>query len=189
MKRKLVQILIGITVLTCASLACSFTVGGPSTPERTNPASNTAAQSLEQIWNTAIENASIAETVTVVFTEEQWTSFIALELTKNQDLPIQDPQVYLQNGQIEVYGKIQQGPITAKIRLDLQASVQDYGQVKLDIVAADFGPIPAPAGLLEALSKVIDETASNSINPETIGVSIESLTIADGTMTITGTKI
>ena len=127
--------------------------------------------------------------VTVVFTEEQWTSFIALELTKNQDLPIQDPQVYLQNGQIEVYGKIQQGPITAKIRLDLQASVQDYGQVKLDIVAADFGPIPAPAGLLEALSKVIDETASNSINPETIGVSIESLTIADGTMTITGTKI
>jgi hypothetical protein len=60
------------------------------------------------------------------------------------------------------------------------------GLPKIEIVSADFGPIPAPEGLNTAISAMIDEAFTGSLGPVAIGFRLESITIADGIMTLTG---
>ena len=60
------------------------------------------------------------------------------------------------------------------------------GQPKIEIASADFGPIPAPEGVNSAVSAIIDEVFTGSLGPVAVGFRLESITIADGVMTLTG---
>jgi hypothetical protein len=57
---------------------------------------------------------------------------------------------------------------------------------KIEIAEADFGPFPVPEGLNAAISAMIDETFTGSLGPVAIGFRLESISIADGVMTLTG---
>jgi hypothetical protein len=70
----------------------------------------------------------------------------------------------------------------------MQAKIDKNGQPKLNLVSADFGPLPAPAGLLDSLSSVLNEAYTGSIGPYVTGFKIESIYIGDGMITITGKK-
>jgi hypothetical protein len=64
--------------------------------------------------------------------------------------------------------------------------VDESGQPKIEIASADFGPFPAPNGLKEALTAAIKEAFTGSLGPVATGLRIETISIADGVMTITG---
>jgi len=56
----------------------------------------------------------------------------------------------------------------------------------MQIVSADFGPVPAPEGINNAVSAIIDEAFTGSFGPVAVGFRLETITIADGIMTLTG---
>lgn len=184
---------LSLAILVLASLACTVSVGGPDYSDRpVIPVSTEAAKSLEDEIRRAVETGAVSGEVTIQITEAQITSILAQRLQSDPSLQqdkkplITDPQVYLRDGQMQVFGKTQQGIFTANIGIVIAVSVDENGKPKIEIVSADFGPLPAPEGLTDAISAMIQEAYTGAVGPVATGLRIQSITIADGIMTVTG---
>lgn len=181
-----IRILLFLTVLILASLACTMFVGGPDYPEGAIPISAQAVESLR----TQIEAAALAGAqtgvITLQITEEQLTSYIAFRLAGQENPALTNPQVYLRNGQMQVYGKVERGYFIANVLVTLNVSVDELGQPRIELATADFGPFPAPEGLRDGLTAIITEAYTGSLGPIATGFRLERIDIANGLMTVTG---
>ena len=183
-----------LTILVLTSLACTVFVGGPdysSLPPI--PVSAEAAASIQDEIRRAVESAAQTGVITVNLTEPQITSYLAARLQTDPSLQqsdkkpmITDPQVYLRDGQMQIYGKTQQGMFTANIGVIVSMGVDINGQPQIDVVSADFGPFPAPEGLKDAITAMVREAYTGSLGPVATGLRIESISTANGVMTVTG---
>ena len=177
---------IALSTLAFATLACSIFIGGPAYPDAPIPVSTEAVQSLQDQVKQAIADGAQTGTVTLQITESQLTSYLAFKLDSQANPLITDPQVQLRNGQMQIFGKAQQGMFNANISITLTVSVDDQGKPKIAITQADFGPLPAPQGLNDAVSAAVEEAFTGSLGPVATGFRLESITIADGVMTVVG---
>lgn len=180
--------------LILASLACTIFVGGPdysSLPPI--PVSTEAAESIKEELKRAFEAGAETGVVTINLNEPQITSYLAARMQTDPNLQqsdqkplITDPQVYLRDGQMQIYGRTQQGIFAANIGIIVKVGVDPDGQPSIEITSADFGPFPAPEGLKNALTAMIKEAYTGSLGPVATGLRIETVSIANGVMTITG---
>jgi len=152
-----------------------------------------AAASIQEEIKRAVEAAAQTGVMTVNLTEPQITSFLAARLQTDPSLQqsdkkplITDPQVYLRDGQMQIYGKSQQGIFAANIGIIVNMGVDANGKPQIDVVSADFGPLPAPEGLKDAITAMVREAYTGSLGPVATGLRIETITIANGIMTVTG---
>jgi hypothetical protein len=182
-----------LLTLILTSLACTVFVGGPDySTLPTIPVSAQAIQSMQDEVKRAFEAGALTGTITLNFTEEQITSYVAARLQSDSALQqdkkplINDPQVYLRDGQMQIYGKTQQGLFAANIGIIVNVGVDENGQPKIDIASADFGPLPAPKGLTDAIAAMVREAYTGSLGPVATGLRIENITIANGIMTLSG---
>jgi hypothetical protein len=182
-----------LIILILISLACTVFVGGPDYSDRTPiPVSNETADSLKEEIKRAFEAGATTGEVTFTITETQITSVLALRLQTDQNLQqdtkplITDPQVYLRDGQMQIFGKTQQGMFTANIGIIVSVGVDENGKPKIEIISADFGPFPAPEGINNAISAMIEEAYVGSVGPVATGLRIQTISIANGIMTISG---
>jgi hypothetical protein len=168
------------------SLACTIFVGGPEYPATTIPFSVEAVESLRLQIEQAMLLAATTGTVTLQINETQLTSYLILKMQEQGNPPFSEPQVLLRDGKIQVLGKIQRGIFLANMAIVLTATVDESGQQKIEVVSADFGPFPAPEGLNSLVSSVVDEAFTGTLGPVATGFRLETITIADGLMTVTG---
>jgi len=180
--------------LVVTSLACTIFVGGPDYSNLPPiPVSAEAAESIKEELKRAFEAGVETGVVTINITEPQITSYFAARLQTDPGLQqsdkrplITDPQVYLRDGQMQIYGKTQQGIFAANIAIIVSMGVDADGQPLIEITSADFGPFPAPEGLKDAIAAMIREAYTGSLGPVATGLRIETISIANGVMTITG---
>ncbi len=169
-----------------ATLACSIFVGGPAYPDGVVPPSTEAGQSLQDQIQQAVVAGSSSGTVSFQVSEGQLTAYLAQKLESQTNPLITDPQVLLRDGQMKVYGKAHSGIFTANVSITTRVSVDEDGQPKIEVAQTDFGPLPAPQGLNDAVSRFVREAFTGSLGPVAIGFRLESISIADGIMTVSG---
>jgi len=194
MKRKISGFPLFLLSLALMSLACTVFVGGPdysSLPPI--PVSTEAIESIQAELQRAIEAGAQTGVITINLTEPQITSYLAARLQTDPSLQqtdkkplITEPQVYLRDGQMQIYGKTQQGMFAANIGIIVSMGVDANGQPQIEVVSADFGPFPAPEGLKDAITAMVKEAYTGSLGPVATGLRIESVTTANGIMTLTG---
>ena len=173
-----------VLALATATVACSIFVGGPEYPGPPDSSSTQAAESAQtQIARAAVEGAQTGA-FRLVITESQLTAYLASQLSPSS--LISDPHVLLRDGVMHIYGKVQSGIFFATMGAQAQVTVDDQGQPQIKITSADLGPVPMPEALTRSLSAVLQEALTGSLGPTAIGFRLESVEIADGTMTITG---
>ncbi|MCS6992421.1 MAG: hypothetical protein NZP74_01175 [Anaerolineales bacterium] len=185
MKRKIPFALMLVSLIL-ASLACTIQTGGPDYPATRVPVSTESALTLEEQLKAARTAAAQSGTLSLSVSESQLTSLVAARLTQEESPLLTDPQVYLRDGQIQIYGKATQGVFQANVRIVISATVDASGQPVIEVVSADFGPFPAPEGLNKTISGLIREAFTGALGPAAIGFRLESITITDGTLTLTG---
>lgn len=194
MSKKQLALPIFLLMLALASLACTIFVGGPDYSNLPPiPVSSQAADSIKEELKRAFDAGAQTGVVTINLTEPQITSYLAARMQSDPSLQqedkkplIMDPQVYLRDGQMQIYGKTQQGIFTANIGIIVQVGVDPNGQPLIEIASADFGPFDAPEGLKNAITAMVKEAYTGSLGPVATGLRIESISIANGIMTITG---
>jgi uncharacterized protein YpmS len=186
MKTRELSLLAAFSMLIAGMLACTINVGGPTYPDQHIPISTEAVGEFQSAMQTAVVAGAETGQVTLVFTEPQLTSYLANKLQAQSKPLFTDPQVYLRDGQIQVYGTAQQGDFVATAEIVVTAGVDEQGQLKIELTSADFGPLPVPAGLASLVSSTIQEAYTGAIGPAAVGFRLESIAIANGTMTITG---
>ncbi|HSK66202.1 MAG TPA: hypothetical protein VK888_04685 [Anaerolineales bacterium] len=182
-----------LLLLVLTALACNINVGGPdysSLPPI--PISTEYAQSIKDEVQRAFEEGALTGEITLNLTEQQITSYLASRLQSDPGLQqnnqplITEPQVYLRDGQMQIYGKSQRSMFNANIGIIVSVGVDAEGQPDIEIVSADFGPLPAPEGLKDTIEAMVREAYTGSLGPVATGLRIETITIANGIMTVTG---
>jgi hypothetical protein len=175
-------ILIAILGLVLTSLACQINLGGPDAPGPISPPSGSETE-LSDLWENAIGTINSSE-FKVVFTAEQLTAFLAERMQTSENPLIENPQVFLETGQIQVFGFSERGPFSANILVTIVPSINAENELTLEITSADFGPIPVPDSLKQGISSLITEAFTGSIASRATGIRIKSLSVSDGEMVL-----
>jgi hypothetical protein len=180
------HILLSTVAALAITLACTIFVGGPDYPQPPIPISAEAVTSLQEQIKAAVEAGAVSGVVTLQMNETQLTSYLAYKNINNPNALFTDPQVYLRDGQMRIYGKTQQGNFTANIGIVLAVGLSAEGRPELQLTSADFGPFPLPEGLNKAITAIIEEAYTGALGPVATGFRITSITITDGVMTVVG---
>ena len=184
MKRK--RIALALLAILLSTLACTIFTGGPAFPNQSIPVSTEAVQSLHDQIQTAMTAGADSGVISLFITETQLTSYLAAKFEADSNPLITDPQVYLRDGQMRIYGKAQRGVLAANVGIVLEVGTDAQGQPKLQLVSADFGPFPLPSGLNDAITAIIEQAYTGALGPVATGFRLRSITIADGVMSIVG---
>ncbi len=177
-----------LTALVAASLACNYSRPTPDDPSlrSTIAVSTEAVQDLEENLNAAAENLQLGEQVTLIVTESQMTSLVANNFRSEDGPVLQNPQVYLRDGQVQLVGSIHQSGLNLPLEVLISIRVDSAGNLDSTIDSAKFGPFPLPQTQLEQYSGELDRAIANQIGGQQIV--LDGITIADGTMVISGHK-
>ena len=184
-KRK-TSLILGSCALATTAIACMVNLGGPSFPSPTIPVTTEAMGEFQSTLAAAVSAGSTSGEVQLSINESQLTSYLASQLQAQSQPILSNVQAYLQNNQIQLYGTVMKGYFEANAGAVLTAGVDDQGQLKIDLTSANFGPLPVPAGFLDAITIAIKEAYTSALGPVATGFRLESINIANGTMTITG---
>jgi hypothetical protein len=169
-----------------ASIACTLFVGGPDYPDDPISVSPEAAQSISDQVKQAVEAGALGDSITFQFNESQLTSYLTYRLAQDAHPFLTEPKVFLRDGQMQVFGKVQRSVFLANVAIILTVNIDEDGQPKIELVSADFGPLPTPQGLNDVISSLISEAYTGSLGPVATGFRLENVAIADGVMTLTG---
>jgi len=180
-----------LIALACAaaSLACGIPgFAAPTPPASPIPVSATSAHEVQDLLEAAAASAATGS-VTVTFTEQQLTSAVALYLEENATDPqLTNPQVFLRDGKIQLYGTAVVQGLTVDATFVISTSVSADGQLTFAAESGSFGPLGVPDDVLTQISDALNEWATGSIAPAMTGVRLSSVVVADGLLTVTGSK-
>jgi hypothetical protein len=174
-------------LLGLATLACSVSLGGPEPPGPPIAVSTAEAEGVLEAWRAALSADVLAGEITLLFNEQQVTSYLAARLAADEDPVLREPQVYLREGRLDIYGIADQGPFVARVLLAVAPRLDEQGALAFDVTSADFGPLPAPEAVRESLSAILTEAFTGTLGPLATGLRIRSFAIADGQVAIVAT--
>jgi hypothetical protein len=169
--------------LLLSALACRVNLGGPEPPGPPIQVSEDAAQEVELAWNAA---GAEPDQLIVILTEQQLTSFLAARLSTQADALLESPQVYLRNGQIQIFGSATQETWQANLAFVIAPNIDTEGNIELVIISAELGPFPAPDAVRESLSVLLSEAFTGEVGPFATGIKLTSIAIADGQIALVG---
>jgi len=175
-----------ISVLISTSIACSIPLRGMVPAETESPAVAHLPLTFEEFIDEKGQINPDTGTITVILTQDDLTAYLNSYLASQSEMNFQDPKIILSKDRMDVYGNLQESILSANIKISLNAVVNESGEIDINIMEADFGPIPFPENLLDTFVSRIKESLTNSISTVSNGAKINQISINDGSMTITG---
>ncbi len=169
-----------------ASLACQLNLGGPEPPGDPIPIQENAAFNLTEMWQSALLDAVKSGQVIVILNEIQLTSLLNQRMAEKEKPLLLEPQVFLRENMIQIYGTTKNGPFTANVLIGITPVIDAEGELSFDLTQAEFGPIPAPSALKETVSAILTEAFTGTIGSLATGIRISTIAISDGEMGIVG---
>lgn len=183
------QLRLTLAALAAVTLACGIPgFAAPTPPASPIPVSATSASEVTDLLEAAAA-AAASGSVTVTFTEQQLTSAVALYLEDHATDPaLTNPQVFLRDGKIQLYGTAVVQGLTVDATFIIKPEVSSDGVLTFTAESGSFGPLGVPDDVLTQVSDALNEWATGSIAPTLTGVRLNSVVIADGQLTVTGSK-
>lgn len=172
-----------ILALLVAGLACNLPVRGMADPTPI-PVSESAVQELATEVASAAATAVSGGPIVLEFTEQQLTSAAALELQSTGETAVRDVQVYLRDGIIQISGTANQSGFDLPLSVALRVSVDAQGMPQTEVMEAKIGPLSLPQSVIDQFTANFNQLLASRLAQEAGTMAIESITIADGKMTI-----
>lgn len=161
-------------------------LGGPAAPGEPIPTSETAAQDILDAWKSAAGASASTGEIRLIINETQLTSLVAARLAEKEDPVLHDPQIYLRQGQLQVYGTVLQGPFQGEVLLSIAPTIGPDGTLAFEVTSADLGPIPAPEGMKDSLSALVTEAFAGPLGSLATGLRVTTIAIEDGELALIG---
>jgi uncharacterized protein YpmS len=188
MKNKNLRFTIMLAALLAASIACNFPgFGAPTTaPTAPVPVSSEAVHTLEETLQAAAATAVSGGTVDITISEAQLTSLAALEVQSIQEPEVEDIQIRLHDGQVITTAQVRVNGISMDLSLTSRVIIGPNGLPQSQTTSAKLGPLPLPDNMVQLFTQEIDAILAEFMIYQGRQISVESLTIADGLMRVTG---
>ncbi len=186
MLKKLKHSLLFIALLMGAALACQMSgdlAQIEKVPIMTEEA-NAVAEKVEQ----AIQEAEQKGTFTIEITEVQLTSYLALSLAENSEVPISDLQVRLRDEQVWISGNAQTENLELPLMVVVKLSVGSANELMIEFTKAQVGPFPLPKIMLDRITEQVEKAFLAEVAKVGEGYAIEEISIGEGSLLIRGAK-
>jgi hypothetical protein len=121
--------------------------------------------------------------VTVTLTEAEVNAIAVPELEKETSFPLKQPRVLLQTGQVAVQGQAAMGPALLPVTVAGNVAV-DGGVPRFVVTSVRAGGIAAPQSLVDQLTGELNSRFT--LTPEELPITVQSVTVGDHTLTISG---
>ncbi|MCE9646996.1 MAG: hypothetical protein K8S20_13425 [Chloroflexi bacterium] len=160
--------------------------GAPERPGAPIMTSELAAAQAKSAIESALPPPGSLNTATL--TEQQVTSWLALEMQNSPDLPLHDIQVYLRDGEVQVWGVVEgsnnstSALVTGKINLDTD------GIPVIEVDSLQIGQQVIPDILLPQVETWLNQMLLESINRQVPGLKIMNINISSGLITVSGMR-
>jgi hypothetical protein len=185
MKIPHMRLFLGFLAIAAAMIACSMP-SGPERPPTPVPLTTEEIQQFEGDLQATLANPAPSGEVTVTITEQQLHSYLIAKLAEDPNLPITNPQVALADGQVEVYGNVNQSGVTANLQVVLKPRIDENGSPKLDVTSINLGPFPVPDTLKERVQAMADDALADSLASAEGRFQVTNVVVTDEAVTITG---
>ena len=178
----LVDALISLAVSNAKSgMECA-----PERPGAQIISSDTAGLEAKTALESALPQPGTLNTVTL--TELQITSWLAMEMKNNPDLPMREIQVYLRNGQIQIWGIVNGSDNETSALINGAIDLDSNGQPAIKIESIQIGRQAIPNILLSQAETWLNQILSEKINEQTPGLKIMNINISSGLITLSGMR-
>jgi uncharacterized protein YpmS len=179
-------LLLPVLVLLSAVLACALPFQVPEPPGPPIPISTEAVESFKEKLSQVVKQARSGEPIELSLTEEEVTSAFAFYILDEQGTGFSDPQIYLRDGEVQVFGNYQSGDSSVPVRVVFEPLADEQGKPHIDLVSVNFGRFSAPDALVESIQTNLDNVWIDLMGITDERLWVDSLDAADGTLTIQG---
>ena len=160
--------------------------GAPTRPENQMSVSDQTGKQASSILENALPQPGSSSSVSL--SQQQVTSWMALELKNNPDLPVHDVQVYFKNGQVQVWGVVEgQSNSTSMLAIGT-VEIGSNGNASFNIESLQIGQKQVPSILLSQAESWLNQLTVEEINKQAPGLRITRVDIGGGVITISGTR-
>ncbi len=175
-----------LTLIITAALACQL--GGDVFQETDRiPILTDDAVIMSQKLEQAVQEAKQTGTFTIEMTEQQLTSYVALNLAKSNQVPITNLQIRLRDDQIWINGDAQQDNIQLPLSVAVKVAVDSTGSLLIEFTSAQIGPFPLPRIMLDTIEQQVEKVFLEQVAKVGEATVIEEISIGEGSMKIRGT--
>jgi hypothetical protein len=183
-RRQCVRLL--IPVLLLLSLACGpcslLSAEAPTPPHPIAVSTESAAQLQSRIQQNL--GGEPGSQFIMRMTDSEVTSLVATKLAEYDESPVTEPQIWFTKGKIYGTGRLVNVlPIETDFSVIASARILD-GQLVVSIEESSAGALPVPDGLLDTLSRSINET----VDELQLDVEVTALEILEGEAIVKGTR-
>ena len=175
-------------ILVFLIMSCNLMSGIKNTQDLLKVITPTAEISLATL------QPSTGNSSEIVFTEQDVVEWINKFSSENPDIKLTDPVVKLDNGICKISAVLAPpassdgNPIlqslTGNVSLEMKINVDENHYPKIEIQSLIFDAIDLPGFMLDQISALINQSLLSSMESELGDTTVNSVTIADGKITI-----
>jgi len=124
----------------------------------------------------------------VTITEQQLTSWIAMEMKDSPDLPLNDIQIYLRDGKVQIWGMVTRGENSTSALVVGEVSIDENKYPYFKIESMQIGQQIVPGLFLSQMEAWLNQSLGDAISKNAPGLQLVSLKVTSGLITVSGTR-
>jgi tetratricopeptide (TPR) repeat protein len=160
--------------------------GAPERPgPQIIPSDTEGAEAKTSLENALPQPGSLAY---ATLTEQQITSWLAMEMKNNPDLPLSDMQVYLREDKIQIWGMVAGSTNSTSALIVGNLGIDSYKNPNIKVESVQIGTQTIPDILVSQMETWINELLIEKINKQAPGLQIMDVNLTNGLITISGMR-
>jgi hypothetical protein len=160
--------------------------GAPERPGNEIMVSQQAGVEAKSIIENALPQPGSLSSITI--TEQQITSWLAMELQENPDLPLSKVQVFLRNGQVQVWGMVNGSTDSTSALIVGEIKINNSQQPYFVIESMQIGTQIVPDILLTQMESWLNQMLAENINEQLPGLALMNVNVVNGLITVSGMR-
>jgi tetratricopeptide (TPR) repeat protein len=160
--------------------------GAPDRPGDPIMTSDNVAMEAKAMLASSIPQPGALSSATI--TEQQITSWLAMEMKNNPDLPLSEIQVYLRGGEIQIWGMVSGSADATSALLTGTFSIDSNAQPVFTLESMQIGQQTVPGILLSQAEGWLNQMLTEKINSEVPGLRLMNVNVTNGLITVSGMR-
>ena len=124
----------------------------------------------------------------ISLTERELTSWLAMEMEENPDLPLHDIQVYMRDGKIQVWGMVTGSENSTSALMVGNLMIDSNKKPSIELESMQIGPQVIPAPLITQMESWLNQMMLENVEKQAPGLELMNVNISSGMVTISGMR-
>ena len=160
--------------------------GAPERPGDSIAVSDQAGLEAKDMVENSIPQPGTLTSITI--TEQQITSWLAMEMKNSPDLPLNDIQVYLRDGKVQLWGMVNGSDNATSALVIGEIKIDENKKPFFDIESMQVGQQVIPDLLVSQMEAWINQVMLENIEKQLPGLQLMNVKVTSGMVTVSGMR-